>query len=292
MSRPALSALRALEILDVMAGQPTERFTLSDIVRLTGTNAASCHAILNAMVQSGYLLRDPERKTYRLAPVTIAIGEAAARHDPLYMEAVAVARATAERTGLGTLLSARAGKDIIGIGNFGPNEVPEALRIGQRVPIRAPLGGLFYAWAEEEEQEKWCAPDGAETPVEKQRAHEFALDLLRRRGFLLSLRTPEHGAFTKRLDELEAAVPDPRLAALLRAMDNVLYQPPEIDPAKDYLIQNLSVPIFDRYRRALYIVSVSYPPSPLPGSVALAHARELIDDCGRASSVTASTRKS
>ena len=279
MSRPALSALRALEIIDVMAGQPSEKFTLSDIVRLTGTNASSCHAILNVMMQRGYLIRDPERKTYRLAPAMVAIGEAAARHDPLLAQATEVARVWSERSGLETVLTARAGGDIIGIARFAPGRVSAAsIRVGQRVPIRAPIGGLFFAWGDAEEQAAWCSPDGPDTPPEDRQAHEAALALLRERGFLVSLRSAEHGAFTRHLVESQDdSLATSRISILLAAMDNGLYQPSEITSEAEYRVQTLSAPIFDRFGRVLYNVGVNYTDEPIRGEMLLTDAYALVE---------------
>ena len=281
MSRPALSALRALEIIDLMAGQPSEKFTLSDIVRLTGTNASSLHAILNVMMQRGYLIRDPERKTYRLAPAMVAIGEAAARHDPLLAQARQVASNWAERSGRETLLTARAGDDIIGVARFAAQPGGMAsLRTGQRVPLRAPIGGLFFAWSDEEEQVAWCAPDGKDTPRESVAAHQAALALLRERGFLVSMRSAEHGAFTRQLIEAqEEGIAASRAAMLLSAMDNGLYQPSEIDPDHAYRVQVLSAPIFDRHGRVIYNIGVSYPDTAVPGADLLNDAHALVAAC-------------
>ncbi|AIT80059.1 hypothetical protein JI59_09900 [Novosphingobium pentaromativorans US6-1] len=277
--------MRALEIIDLMAAQPAEKFTLSDIMRFTGTNASSLHAILNVMMQRGYLLRDPERKTYRLAPALVAIGEAAARHDPLLEQARQVASAWAARSGRETLLTARAGSDIIGVARFAVQAgMSTSLRVGQRVPLRAPLGGLFIAWSDEEDIAAWCAPrDQVQGQVVSQSAregHERALQLLRHRGFLVSLRSAEHGAFTRHLADVEeGAGAQASLAMLLAAMDNGLYQPPEIHPDGEYSVRMLSVPIFDRHRRVLYNIGVSYPHEPVRGAQLLAEADSLVEAC-------------
>ena len=281
MSRPALSALRALEIIDLMAGQPAEHFTLSDFVRVTGTNAASTHAILNVLLQRGYLLRDPDRKTYRLAPAMVAIGEAAANHDPLLARARDVARDWAERSGYETLLTARAGDDIIAIARFaGKRAAAVSLRVGQRVPLRAPLGGLFFAWCDPRDAEHWCAPDGKATPETVRRAHEDSLRMLRERGFLISLRSAEHGAFTRHLvDSQGEGLEGGRLTMLLSAMDNGLYQPAQMDPEADYRVQVLSAPIFDRYGQVLYNIGVSYPNEAVSGERLLADSHALVEAC-------------
>ena len=278
MSRAALSAQRALTIIDLMAAQPEERFTLTDIVRMSGTNAASCHAILHVLMERGYLLRDPERKTYRLAPAIVAIGEAAAAHDPLLERAKRAARSQAEETGHEVLLTARAGWEIIAVAHFpGADGAPASLRVGQRAPLKAPLGGLFVAWDETGDLEQWCAPEAEPTPPSLADAHRAALSILRERGFLLSLRTAEHGAFSRLLDEEEAV--SPRLAMLLRAMDNGLYQPTDIVLDESYRVRTLSAPIFDRYGRVLYNVGIAYPDEPTEGRSIIERAARLVEAC-------------
>ena len=49
MSRPALSATRSIEIIELLATFPERQFNLSDIVKATGINIASTHAILNTL---------------------------------------------------------------------------------------------------------------------------------------------------------------------------------------------------------------------------------------------------
>jgi DNA-binding IclR family transcriptional regulator len=281
VSRPALSALRALEIIDLMAGQPSQGFTLSDIVRMTGTNVASCHAILSVLQQRGYLLRHAVHRTYRLAPSIVAIGEAAAAHDPLLASAREAAARIAGRTGLETLLTARAGADIIGVARFpGPRATGASLRVGQRVPLRAPIGGLFFAWADEEEAQKWILSDGDTTPKPARAAHVAALALLRDRGFLVSLHTAEHNLFTRILAERGPDnVRDQRLGTLLAALDNGLYQPERIDPVCDYEVRVISAPIFDVLDQVLYTIGISLPKVPISGQEIMNQAAMLTDEC-------------
>lgn len=53
MVRPALSATRALTIIDFMSQSPSQAYTLMELVRHTGTNVASCHAIVNVLMTRG-----------------------------------------------------------------------------------------------------------------------------------------------------------------------------------------------------------------------------------------------
>jgi DNA-binding IclR family transcriptional regulator len=83
MVRPALSAARGLDVIDLLCASPARSFTLSEIARGTGVNVSSCHSVLNVLVERGYLLRDPQLKTYTLGPLLFAAGQAALASQPL-----------------------------------------------------------------------------------------------------------------------------------------------------------------------------------------------------------------
>ena len=55
MPRPALSADRALQVIDVLVAHPTQRFTLTELSRRTSINPASAHALLAVMLRAGYV---------------------------------------------------------------------------------------------------------------------------------------------------------------------------------------------------------------------------------------------
>ena len=46
MSRAALSASRSIEVIELLTAFPERQFTLSEVVKTTEINIASCHAIL------------------------------------------------------------------------------------------------------------------------------------------------------------------------------------------------------------------------------------------------------
>jgi DNA-binding IclR family transcriptional regulator len=282
MSRPALSALRALEIIDLMAGLPAQAFTLSEIAQLTGTNVASCHAILGVLMSRGYLLRHPVHKAYRLAPSIVAIGEAAAAHDHLLASARATAGMMAEHTGLETTLSARAGDDMIGVAHFGRSALNGAtLRVGQRVPMRPPIGSPFLAWAAPEDAERWIAPEGDATPPTLRIAHEAALALVRERGFLITLDSPAHSAFTRQIERTSSSEAGQihKLSGLLAELDNGLYQPDRIEARQAYPAKLMSAPIFDAQGKVLYAININFPAGMRSGSELLALADQLLGAC-------------
>ena len=53
MARPAPAVDRAVEILDFLADNPRDAFSLSELARRLDLNKASAHAILNALTDRG-----------------------------------------------------------------------------------------------------------------------------------------------------------------------------------------------------------------------------------------------
>src|SRR5689334_22480031 len=68
---------RVVRILDFLATCPDERFGLSDLARRLGLSKPTCLGIVTSLTEAGYLVRDPNDKTYRLGPSLITLGHKA-----------------------------------------------------------------------------------------------------------------------------------------------------------------------------------------------------------------------
>jgi DNA-binding IclR family transcriptional regulator len=73
MQRSSACVSRVARILDFVAGRHGRACTLTDLVRALQISHATCHALLNALIEVGYLHRTRER-TYVLGPSLIGIG--------------------------------------------------------------------------------------------------------------------------------------------------------------------------------------------------------------------------
>jgi DNA-binding IclR family transcriptional regulator len=266
-----------------MASAPSQAFTMSELVKLTGTNVASCHAILAVLVNRGYLTRHPVHKTYRLAATLVAIGDAIAGNDPLLASARAATAEIAAQTGMETMLTGRAGSDLVAVARVAKSRLSRpSLRVGQRVPFRPPLGSTFCAWADDKDVEAWIARGddaGGKTAAGRHRA---ALALVRERGFLVTLKSPEH-AELKRVVSNPPAAKQPgegrRVGELIRALGHAHYQPERLERAKTYDIEIISAPIFDAYGAASYALTVSGFAEPVRGDAIERHASQLMQIC-------------
>jgi DNA-binding IclR family transcriptional regulator len=278
MTRPALSALRAIEILDFMSQAPSQAFTLTELVRHTGTNVASLHAILNVLMRRGYLVRHPVHKTYRLSLALAAIGEAVAAGEPMLANARAAAEGLAARTGLEATVTARTGEDVICLSRAAGSRLSRAsMRIGQRVTLRPPLGATYYAWADADEVDAWIAR-GDGTDPERARS---ALALMRERGFLVTLKSPAQTEFARALAAKGGshAKAERNLARALRDLERTLYQPKTIEPKQSYDVDIISGPIFDHTHQATYAMTLNGFGGPMSGEEVCGLAEVLIEAC-------------
>ena len=82
MPRPALSADRALQVIDVLVAYPTQRFTLTELSRCTAMNPASAHALLSVMLLGVTCSAIPNR-TYTLGPALVVAGDTALEQLPV-----------------------------------------------------------------------------------------------------------------------------------------------------------------------------------------------------------------
>ncbi|MFC3173705.1 IclR family transcriptional regulator [Novosphingobium bradum] len=277
MTRPALSALRALEIIDFLSQAPSHAYTLSELVRHTGTNVASLHAVLAVLMRRGYLVRHPVHKTYRLSPALAALGEAVAANDPILGHARNAARNLAERTGLEVTVTARAGEDAVCLARAAGATAPRtSMSVGQRLTLRPPLGTLYYAWSEPDEVEDWIAR-GDWSDAARARA---ALDLVRSRGFLVTVGSSLHDALAEQRDDHQPrARSNENLARLLKGLERAVYQPERIEPGESHAVDLISAPIFDHTRQATYAMNLTGFAQDLTGEDILRHARLLTEEC-------------
>ena len=68
---------RVVDVLDFLARHPHDRFGVSELARRVGQSKPTCLGIVITLAESGYLVRDPADKTYRLGPSLISLGHVA-----------------------------------------------------------------------------------------------------------------------------------------------------------------------------------------------------------------------
>jgi DNA-binding IclR family transcriptional regulator len=184
VARPAPAVDRAVDVLDFLADNPRDAFSLSELARRLDLNKASAHATLSALVDRGYLLRHPVRKDYRLGPRLIAVGEAAREQYPVVEFARDELRRLSGDLDMECVASAPIGDEMVIVDRAGPlRPIGLTVAVGYRFPLVPPMGTVFMAWSSDREIDEWLrrvGPDVTEAELDRYRV---ALAAVRERGY-------------------------------------------------------------------------------------------------------------
>jgi len=273
MPRPALSATRAVAVLNFLAAHPRDSFTLSDLSARLDINLASAHSLLAALTDAGYVVRDGRQRTYGLGPTVVALGIAALERHAVIDLARDAARQLASELGLEVAVSAAAGDDIVFLaraGDLQPRGIP--VHVGQRVPLNPPLGSVFVAWSDAEE---WLAR--SDRPDQSR----GVLAAIRERGYAVALEQETRRALGTALEDLADAPADDRLQATVAGIVSALahsdYQLRAIDPRSSYGVSMIAAPVFGATGNVALALSLVGFPARLRGAKVVEYGERVRD---------------
>jgi DNA-binding IclR family transcriptional regulator len=248
MPRPAPSVERVLALLNLLGENPGEYLTLSEVARRLDLNKATAHGILAVLADCSYILRQSEDSGYTLGPAWTTIGRAAlarqyeiARVARLEMEELAAAA-----RGL-CVVTALSGDQIFVIAQTGTPSGLTDIERGLHAPLVPPHGLVFAAWASESELNKWLTA----VPLSEAEVHSVhrSLDLIRERGFSVTLSAPHYGELRQQLRSVMQRINSrPLLSALREVALEVLSEDDEIrdlQPGRNYSVASIAAPVFD-----------------------------------------------
>jgi DNA-binding IclR family transcriptional regulator len=244
MPRPALSADRALQVIDVLVAHPTQRFTLTELSRRTSINPASAHALLAVMLRAGYVQRHPDHKTYSLGPALVAAGETALEQLPALRFGRDRLVSLSRELELEVVLTSPTDDEIIFVARAGrASAYGLVLQVGQRVPLQPPLGSVFLAWSTDEKVARWL--DRAQPALTSAAVdhHLHTLEAVRERGYSIGLESSARQGFGQAMVEERGS-----LADLLAALGRVPYQVEALEEQATYDVTMIAAPIFDANR--------------------------------------------
>jgi DNA-binding IclR family transcriptional regulator len=250
LPRPALSAARAIQILELLAAHPGRDFTLSELVRESGINVSSLHAVLAVLSRDGYVVRDKRRRAYHLGAGAIALGQAALDEHPAIKLARHTIEVLAERFQLEVICGAVAGEHLLIAGEAGrADRLYMRPRVGQRLPFVPPLGLLGVPYLDPAEQEAWIDRLGPEATAGDRDGFMQAATLAGQRGYTIELEAPTRMEIGQLVGQLAADPRSPELNSQLQVLvlklgreQHTLVDP---QPGEEYDVNNIQVPIFD-----------------------------------------------
>ena len=187
--------------------------------------------------------------------------------------------ALAARTGAAVDVVAAVGSDLVFVGAAtGSDSAPSSPTLGTRIPLMAPLGEQYVAWAGEQAAESWIKRAGVVDP-EAQEALRGRLRLARERGWSLSRLDPDDELdFYQTLRDYTDGELVPAKECALR--DRIVqwsqhYDPVQLDPEMEYSAHSLVVPVLGRDNRPVFNVRLVNLPSPASGEQVLAWVQDL-----------------
>jgi DNA-binding IclR family transcriptional regulator len=280
--RPALSATRALRVLDFLAAHPGEAFTLSDVARRLSINVSSTFSILNALEEDGWIRRDPARKTYHLGFAPIAVGHAALDQHPVIQLARECTAKLAKHLGLECLMGAVVGAELVILAEAGdPRRLTRRPRVGQRLPNTPAMSVLSAAYADRDGVEAWLDRLGPGASRATRRGYREAAALVRARGFEIGIETPTRKKIGIVLAQL---VVDPQNRALHDRLHKLVaelaHEGPQLfdaDQKAAHRVNHISAPIFDSHVRCIGGLTLLGFDKPLHAPQIERYTRILID---------------
>lgn len=256
----------------MLAARPHEPIPLAAIARYLDVSKATCLPMLNALVGCGWLVRHPDRRTYRLGPALVEIGLAAQRAAPGDAQGDNL-RDLAAATEACVIVWQPSDDHLVLTEIFGPNgQLPQwsGLTRGHPIKALAPLASALVAWTDPDTINRWIdRPHPTDLPTTRARLVS-ALSLVRQRGFAIERAMPAiHEVFQlvehTRVGGSDGLEPVVRSIEVRRQQELVDsdYLVGELDPAEHYDLVSINAPVFGPFGEVEQIVCVVDPPPAL-----------------------------
>ncbi|WP_236794704.1 IclR family transcriptional regulator [Amycolatopsis sp. GM8] len=261
----ARSATRAVAVLDYFTTHPTRPCTLSELAVEVGASPSSLTSVLQALTDTGYLVRHPRHKTYELGPALIAVGRAASGRHPVVDLARPELRGLAERFDADCVGSVLVADEILILVVEGrASQNTRGVSIGHRIPLVPPFGEIWLAHSEPDAVRRWLAGVLPEEPDEarsgaadtERRLHEV-LRRVRERGFAVNLRSEWLDAFQHALLGQRAYGDDARgqLARMAASYDS--YELLDESPDATYEPEMIIAPVFGPDASVVFAITLT-----------------------------------
>jgi DNA-binding IclR family transcriptional regulator len=263
---------RVVAILDFLARHPHDRFGVSELARRLGLSKPTCLGIVTTLVESDYLVRDSQDKTYRLGPALISLGHTAQESLRVDPAARAELRRLSALSGTTAALSAVVDDRITVLELVGPPGADVGVRIGQSYPFAPPVGLMFVLW-DDVALRDWLAKE----PTIPLRTEGERLDAVvsecRRTGYLVERLTPGGRRLYALMAGMSSRLPDELRALLGELIADIgervyLRGEPRQGARARHDISVISAPVFDHHQRQAMVVSLQIGRALTDGEIA------------------------
>jgi DNA-binding IclR family transcriptional regulator len=260
MARPSPQTDRVVQTVEMLAAS-AGALSLSEIARRLGLTPSTCSPMIARLESAGWLVRHPVTLGYRLGPGLINAGLAASGGTGALQASRPVLMQLHEElrcTGVALVADERSAivVDIV----RDPRDGASALRMGDEIPMRPPLGLTYMAWQSPAVVTEWLQRGGVTEGSEDDERYRDLLEITRRRGYSVELASSIDARTRAEVVELlrsrlanEPAASGEQDAAALRAlMDDFVsrvgahaaFDLGRLDPGATYDVDSVSVPVF------------------------------------------------
>jgi DNA-binding IclR family transcriptional regulator len=250
MERRSPPTERVIRLLDLLARQPSEGLSLSELARRLDISKATGLGIASALTRAGYLVRSEDTKTYTLGPALLGLGRAATEAFSSLGFARPELRRLNQELGVAVSVSTLAGDKIVLLDRTGPQgELDRMLQPGQRYPYTPPSGCILATWLSDPEIEQWLA-DYPEVSMDESLEHLRALvDTVREHGYIVErMSDVSVGALTMLAGLDGHDIPAPAAAAIANMVSNLAdrhYVARHLRAGRRYAVTFVASPSFD-----------------------------------------------
>ncbi|ANI79645.1 MULTISPECIES: helix-turn-helix domain-containing protein [Sphingobium] len=265
---------RVVAVLNFLGGHAEQAFTLTEIAKSLRISGATCHSLLGALAEEGYVYRTAA-KSYVIGPAVSRIAQPRLTIQALMQVVRPEMRLLADEFDVVCSASFLKGEDVIvheraaSVSNITWNANARSAH-----KATAPAGNVFMAWSNGEMVERWL--DGAAPPLDAQgrKAALRTLEFLRLKGFTFGVRLAP-------LDSPESAL------ALQSRRDMTDYSAPELKPSASYNLAFISAPIFGRGEEVAFSLNLLGFSQPAKGKDVMVMGERLREACARISAFIA-----
>ncbi|MCP1470346.1 DNA-binding IclR family transcriptional regulator [Sphingobium sp. OAS761] len=265
-SSPPIS--RAVAVLNFLGGHAGQAFTLTEIAKSLRISSATCHNLLGALAEAGYIYRTAA-KTYVIGPGVSRVAQAAVNPDLLMQVVRPEMRAIADEFDVVCSVYTLRGDQIV-VRERAAALSHVAWNMPGRASLRAtaPVGTLFVAWDELSDLETWfSAANPPLNPTDRDDLHA-AMGFLRERGYAFGVRTAS-------IDGLERAL------ELHNRRDMTDYALSSLDPKASYNLAFVASPVFGAAQKVVFGLGLVGFDKPLKGDAVEAMGTKLRAACTR-----------
>ena len=241
---------RVVAVINFLAANPADSFTLSELAGALDISAGSAHRVLKTLTEARYLTRHPKHKTYSLGLALAAIGQATLEKHPYVEVAHREMEVLSKELGAQTLAVSIIEDEILTLVRAGRPQRSESIsRVGERHPFIPPFGLAHMAWAPEQAVEHYLQAAAWKKGDEQYDYLTRAMAVVRQRGYSMAAAGPA-------LRRMRLAVTDytqsddihslkEQVIALAGELSLDELQLFNLDEDKSYQLGHISAPVFN-----------------------------------------------